>query len=186
MASEPIGKFWISLNIVDVGGPAFKRGAGSTALPSGRYWMLRYPLLKLRRKNESDRHPQAFAVETEDERPVRPAQPDRTLGNCFEHSVKIEGRSADNVEKTSAVAVCCPSDCLSSLQQPRVLDGDDRPGAAKFWTNEICLSVNGRTSCKKRANTPISSRSLTIGTARTVRAPPSSTAATVFGSEPTM
>ena len=33
------------------------------------------------------------------------------------------------------------------VEQPRVLDGDDGL-TAKFFTNSICLSVNGRTSCR--------------------------------------
>ena len=46
---------------------------------------------------------------------------------------------------TSAVAVCCCSDSAQLVEQPRVLDGDTA-WAAKFVTNSICLSVNGRTS----------------------------------------
>jgi hypothetical protein len=53
--------------------------------------------------------------------------------------------------------------------------------AAKFWTSAICLSVNGRTSWRFRANEPISSFSFSIGTFMAVRTPPSSTAATNAG-----
>ena len=37
------------------------------------------------------------------------------------------------------------------VEQPRVLDGDDGLGGEVF-TSSICLSVKGRTSCRKRAD----------------------------------
>jgi hypothetical protein len=51
---------------------------------------------------------------------------------------------------TSDVAVCCSSDSLKSsvrwrsIEQARVLDGDDRL-TGEIVTSSICLSVNGRT-----------------------------------------
>ena len=55
-----------------------------------------------------------------------------------------------NVERlmtlsTSAVAVCCCSDSRSSLSS-RVFSMAMTAWAAKFCTNSICLSVNGRGS----------------------------------------
>jgi hypothetical protein len=46
---------------------------------------------------------------------------------------------------TSAVAVCCCSDSRSSLSS-RVFSMAMTACAAKFFTNSICLSANGRTS----------------------------------------
>ena len=51
--------------------------------------------------------------------------------------------------------------------------------AAKFFTNSICLSVNGRTSWRYMAIEPTSSPSLSMGTDRWVRAPPTSTRVTM-------
>ena len=46
---------------------------------------------------------------------------------------------------TSAVAVCCSSDCRSSLSS-RVFSTAMTAWAAKFLSSAICLSANGRTS----------------------------------------
>ncbi len=46
---------------------------------------------------------------------------------------------------TSAVAVCCSSDCRSSLSS-RVFSMAMTACLAKFVSSSICLSVNGRTS----------------------------------------
>ena len=56
--------------------------------------------------------------------------------------------------RTSAVAVCCSSDCLSSLSS-RVFSMAMTAWAAKFFTSSICLSVNGRTSWRLMVITPI-------------------------------
>jgi hypothetical protein len=48
---------------------------------------------------------------------------------------------------TSDVAVCCCSDSRSSLSS-RVFSMAITACAAKFVTSSICLSVNGRTSCR--------------------------------------
>ena len=48
---------------------------------------------------------------------------------------------------TSDVAVCCSSDCRSSLSS-RVFSMAMTAWAAKFFTSSICLSVNGRISCR--------------------------------------
>ena len=79
---------------------------------------------------------------------------------------------------TSAVAVCCSSDCAQLVEQP-VFSMAMTAWAAKFLTSSICLSVNGRTSWRLRVITPISSSSLSIGTPSTVRNLPSSAETTV-------
>ena len=48
---------------------------------------------------------------------------------------------------TSAVAVCCSSDCRNSLSS-RVFSMAMTAWAAKFCTSSTCLSVNGRISCR--------------------------------------
>ena len=70
------------------------------------------------------------------------------LGRQFDERIENRGRS--NVERlmtlsTSAVAVCCCSDCRNSLSS-RVFSMAMTAWAAKFSTSSICLSVNGRTS----------------------------------------
>ena len=54
--------------------------------------------------------------------------------------------------------------------------------AAKFVTSSICLSVNGRTSCRKIVIAPSNSLSFSIGTMNSVRAPAMSTMAMNDGS----
>ena len=95
---------------------------------------------------------------------------------------------------TSDVAVCCSKASVRSAVRSvrsvvrwrsslsnRAFSMAMTAWAAKFWTSAICLSVNGRTSWRFRANEPISSFSFSIGTFMAVRTPPSSTAATNAG-----
>src|SRR6516165_5572197 len=85
------------------------------------------------------------------------------------------------IRNTSAVAVCCSSDCRSSLSS-RAFSMAMTACAAKFCTSAICLSVKGCTSWRKIVITPITSLSLSIGTRNSVRAPARSTMATNDGS----
>ena len=48
---------------------------------------------------------------------------------------------------TSDVAVCCSSDSRNSLSS-RVFSMAMTAWAEKFSTHSICLSLNGRTSCR--------------------------------------
>ena len=48
---------------------------------------------------------------------------------------------------TSEVAVCCASDSRNSLSS-RVFSMAITAWAAKFCSSPICLSENGRTSCR--------------------------------------
>jgi hypothetical protein len=73
-----------------------------------------------------------------------------------------------------AVAVCCSNDRRSSLSS-RVFSMAMTAWAAKLVTSEICFSVKGRGSWRNTVNEPINSFSFSIGTAKTVRTPPSST-----------
>ena len=64
---------------------------------------------------------------------------------------------------TSAVAVCCCSDSRSSLEQPRVLDGDDGLGGEVL--NQLDLLVGERPHLLAvMMIAPISSSSFSIGT----------------------
>ena len=89
---------------------------------------------------------------------------------------------------TSAVAVCCSSDstdrrCAAQLvEQPRVLDGDDRLGGKVLHQLDLLIGEGTNFFCGPGVTAPISSLSLSIGTARNVRARPISTAATIPGS----
>ena len=81
--------------------PAFERGAGGSAVPAGPDGMLHHPIPKLRCGVVGRRHTQQLAIETEDERPVGPAQPGRTFDHGFEHRLQIERRAADDFEHLS-------------------------------------------------------------------------------------
>ena len=54
---------------------------------------------------------------------------------------------------TSAVAVCCSSASRCSVIS-RAFSIAITACAAKFCNSAICLSENGRTSCRKIANSP--------------------------------
>jgi len=87
---RPVRELRISQDIGDMYGSAFESGARSSAVPAGTNWMLRYPFLELRGRVKSHYHPQKLAVETEDKRPIRPAQSHRTLGHCLKDCLKIK------------------------------------------------------------------------------------------------
>ena len=75
--------------------------------------------------------------------------------------------------RISAVAVCCSSASFRLVEQPDVLDGDDRLGGEGL---EQCDLLGPRTAATSRRATvmvPIGSPSRSIGTARTVRKPAS-------------
>ena len=75
------------------------------------------------RSVEGYRSPQYLAIETVDERPVGPAQFDRTFGHGFKHRVKIERRPADDIENLRRGRLLLER--LPQLtQEPRVLNGD--------------------------------------------------------------
>jgi hypothetical protein len=84
---------------------------------------------------------------------------------------------------TSAVAVCCCSDCRNSLSS-RVFSTAITAWAAKFSTRSICFFVNGFTSRRYMEMTPTGSLSLNIGMATMVRMPATSTPATGNGLPP--
>ena len=115
-------------------GSVFERGAGGSAVPAGANWMFLNPLRELRRSVDGRRHSQQLAIETQDGRPVRPAQPDRTFGQGFEHRVEIEGRTAYDFQHLRRRGLLLQRLCevVGALaqfgQQPRVLDGDDGLG----------------------------------------------------------
>jgi hypothetical protein len=76
----------------------FKRGATRSAASVEAYWILRYKLLEPLRSVEGHLQPQQLTIETENERSVSPAQPDRAFGDSFKHCLKIERRAADDLE----------------------------------------------------------------------------------------
>ena len=85
---------------------------------------------------------------------VRAADPHRVLQHGLEHRLQIARRDCEMTCSTSEVAVCCSSASLrssvrwrSSLSS-RVFSIAMTACAAKFCTSSICLSVNGRTSCR--------------------------------------
>ena len=81
--------------------------------------------------------------------------------------------------RTSAVAVCCSRDSVSS--RVRVCTSSNKrtfsiaitAWSAKVVTNSICLSVKGSTLSRRRLIAPSGTPSRSSGTARTVRWPSS-------------
>ena len=78
--------------------------------------------------------------------------------------------------KTLEVAVCCSRRLSKFVEQPRVLDGDNCLGSEVLDQLDLLVG-EGTNFLAVRGNAPISSSSFSIGTARNVRTPPSSTAA---------
>jgi hypothetical protein len=76
-------------------------------------------------------------------------RPQSTMTNANSNMVWNTGLSSPGDElitrSTSAVAVCCSSDCRNSLSS-RAFSMAMTAWAAKFCTSAICLSLNGRTS----------------------------------------
>ena len=78
---------------------------------------------------------------------------------------------------TSAVAVCCSSDSVSSRvractsSNSRTFSIAITAWSAKVVTSSICLSVKGRTDFRHNDSTPIGVPSRISGTPRTVRKP---------------
>ena len=103
----------------------------------------------------------------------------RRFHQRVENSLQIESGAADDLEHVGGRRLLLQR-FAQFVEQPRVLDGDDGLGS-EVLTSAICLSVKGRTSWRDKVNTPINSFSFSIGTARNVRTPPSSTAATIVG-----
>jgi len=78
------------------------------------------------------------------------------------------------------VAVCCSNDLPQLIEQPRVLDGDDGLGGEVL--NECNLFLSERTNLSTMdSNHSNKIIIFSIGTAMTVRIPPSSTASTILG-----
>jgi hypothetical protein len=71
---------------------------------------------------------------------------------------------------TSAVAVCCSNASRVSVMS-RAFSIAMTACAAKFWSNVICLSLNGRTSLRYMTKTPSRASSLRNATHSAVRAP---------------
>ena len=130
---------------------AFESGAGSGGVPAGANWISLYPLLELLRSIESRRQTKQFAIETVNDRPVGPAQPDRAFDYGFKHRVEIKRRVADDLEHFDGGGLLLQrfrkivGALAQFVEQPRVLDSDDGL-IGKVSTSSTCLSVNGLTS----------------------------------------
>src|SRR5262249_46610591 len=77
------------------------------------------------------RHAVHFAVRPEDDTPLGTTKPRRVLKECCQYRLKVEGRSADDLEDLcggSLLIECFSEVAVSGLQlleQPHVLDRDD-------------------------------------------------------------
>ena len=79
-------------------------------------------------------------------------------------------RGAQVLERLRPVRACVPR----TLSNRRTFSIAITAWSAKVVTSSICLSVNGRTSVRVSARTPIGTPSRSIGTPRTVRKSPES------------
>ena len=99
---------------------------------------------KFRRRSELRRHVERLAVEAKQGAEFGLADARGVLQHGLEDRLQLAGDEL-MTRSTSAVAVCCSSDCRNSLSS-RVFSMAMTAWAAKFVSNSICLSVNGRTS----------------------------------------
>ena len=76
--------------------------------------------------------------------------------------------------RTSAVAVCCSKASRVSVIR-RAFSIAMTAWAAKFWSNAICLSVNGWTSLRYKERSPSKTSFFRKATHNAVRAPVTST-----------
>ena len=97
-----------------------------------------------RRGTVHRRHPEVISFVKEQRTELRLADTRRILQHGPEHGSSSPGE-LEMTWSTSEVAVCCCSDSRSSLSR-RVFSMAMTACVAKFSTNAICLSVNGRTS----------------------------------------
>ena len=131
-----------------MGGPAFKRGARSTALSSGSdIGCCGY------HSSNSGEELKATAIRKR-RRPKRkindlsaPHSLTELSATVLKHGVKIEGRAANNVENIGSRRLLLQR-LPQFVEQPRVLDGDDSL-SSETLTSAICFSVNGFTSCRR-------------------------------------
>ena len=126
------------------------------------------------------RPPKVRALAPKQEGGFRLAQPSSRLHQCVEHCLQIERRTADDLEHVGGGRLLLKR-FAQFVEQPRVLDGDDGLGGEARDQRDLLIG-KGTNFLAGKGERPISSFSFTIGTARNVRIPPSSTAATVSGS----
>src|SRR5262249_4963387 len=116
--------FGIGLTICDLNCPTSKHGAADNGATTHFDWMILHEPLDFRRMTEIRDLPIHATLLAIDRSHVRIAQSDRRLDERIKHSLKIERRSADDLEHVSGGGLLLQR--LSQfVEQPRVLDGDD-------------------------------------------------------------
>src|SRR6516225_7731667 len=93
-----IGVFRVSLDVVNVDGPALQSSAGRSAVATGPDRVAVDECLHFIRDVVGRRHPQQLAIEAEDECPFGLAEPHRALAHGFEDWLQIESRATDHFE----------------------------------------------------------------------------------------
>src|SRR5262249_35136389 len=117
--------FGISLNICDLNCPTLKHGAADNGATTHFYWMILHVSLDLRRMTEICDLPIHAALLTIDRSHIRIAQSNRRLDQRIEHSLKVEGRAADDLKHVGGGSLLLQR-FAQLVEQPCVLDGDDR------------------------------------------------------------
>ena len=116
------------------------------------------------------------------------------LQHGLQNRLKIAGGAADDLKHLRRCRLLLQGFCevggafgevrgalTQFVEQPRVLDGDDRLGGEVRYQCDL-LFGKGANFLAVKVNAPISSFSFSIGTPNKVRTPPSSTASTAAGS----
>ena len=78
---------------------------------------------------------------------VGAAQPPGEFHQRIQHGLKIERRAADDLEYVGGGGLLLQRFCAAHSSS-RVFSTAMTAWAAKFCSSSICLSVNGRTSCR--------------------------------------
>ena len=106
---------------------------------------------------------------------INPTNPRGALDDRVEHRLHVRGRAADDAEHLGRRRLMLQRlaqfrvALLDFLEQPHVLDRDDRLIGEGFEQSLICFSVNGRTSVRRIEIAPIATPSRSNGVASTVR-----------------
>jgi hypothetical protein len=124
--------FGVRQDVRDVNDPAFEDGSPDRGLPTRQVGVPLHDLNELRGRPVGSRLPIEFAVRSEDGALVGAAEPHRAFDERFQHGLEIERRAADDLQdlarrgllfqRLGQLAIAG----LEFLEQPHVLDGDDR------------------------------------------------------------
>ena len=134
----------IGQHVRNMDDPTLQRGPAGHGAAVEAEGMRQHVLLESGRHAMRRNDLEPVAVQPQDGRPLRAAEPRGRLDQRVEHPLQIEGRAADDLEHVGGRGLLLQR--LPQLLESRVFSMAMTAWLAKFVTNSICFSVNGRTS----------------------------------------